>query len=189
MGCHTWFYKKLEQQPTKEEKINCFIEREKRFRAKVMDALENGGFSYGGDERDWYPFEDAEEAREYIELVDWKIENAPRYEDFREDYESIDWYRAACSNSCLSREQELYSGVEDYRYNDDVIMTKHNGEYYVEVEGYGDVFRYHEYGRVITSKEETYALLEEDNCVKYDNTYERVDDFWEKYPDGIIELG
>lgn len=181
MGCHTWFYK-LAHQPTEEEKIAVFIEKEKLFRGKVEEALSNGGFTYRGG-KEWYPFGDEAEAREHLELLDWFIENAPRYMEFKKDYDSIDWD----SETPMTKEQELYAAVDDY---DDGFMTiKHDGKYYVNVPEYVDVFRYHEYGKVLCSKEETYALLEDEKCVKYDRTYECVDEFWEKYPDGIIELG
>jgi hypothetical protein len=183
MGCHTWFYKLIDEQPTKEEKVRSFVERSLKFRGKLAEALKNGGFSYR-DGLDWYPFEGKDEALEYLSDLDWKIENAPRYEDFKSDYESIDWN----SGVPMTREQELYAAVEHYEPGD-LMTIEVNGKYYENVPEFGDVFRYHEYGKVLASKEETYKLLESDACWKDDRTYERVDAFWERYPDGIIKLG
>ena len=184
MGCHTWFYKLIDEQPTKEEKVRSFVEREKRFRSKIEEALSNGGFFYR-DGKDWYPFEDEEEAREHLQLLDWFIENSSRYEEFKDDYDSIDWN----SSEPITKEQELYAAVDDYSPDDLEMVFKYNGKYYENLPEYGDVFRYHEYGKVLESKEATYELLENEACWKDERTYERVDEFWEKYPDGIIALG
>ena len=184
MGCHTWFYKLIDEQPTKEEKVRSFVERSSKFRDKCCEALKNGGFSYR-DGKDWYPFEDEEEAREHLQLLDWFVENAYRYEEFKVDYDSIDWN----SGTPMTKEQELYAGVEDYSRDELNMVFKHNGKYYENLPEYGDVFRYREYGKILESKGATYELLEKDGCWKDGRTYELVDEFWEKYPDGIIELG
>ena len=183
MGCHTWFYKLIDEQPTKEEKVRSFVERFSKFRDKCREALKNGGFSYR-DGLDWYPYEDRKEVVKYLERLDWMIENASRYEDFKKDYDSIDWH------SCvpMTKEQELYAAV-DYYSQDDSIVIKHDGKYYMNVPAYGDAFRFHEYGKVLESKDATYKLLENETCWKDGRTYDLVDEFWEKYPDGIIELG
>ena len=184
MGCHTWFYKLIDEQPTKEEKVRSFVERSSIFRDKCCEALKNGGFSHRNG-KDWYPFEDEEEARWHLQLLDWFIENASRYEEFKDDYDSIDWN----SGETMTKEQELYAAVEDYSRDELEMVIKHNGKYYENLPEYGDAFRYHEYGKVLVSKEATYELLENKACWKDGRTYERVDEFWEKYPDGIIELG
>jgi hypothetical protein len=89
----------------------------------------------------------------------------------------------------LTKEQELYAAVENYSRDELEMVIKYNGKYYENLPEYGDAFRYHEYGKVLESKETTYELLEKAGCWKDDRTYKRVDEFWEKYPDGIIELG
>lgn len=184
MGCHTWFYKRLENQPTREEKIRSCVEHDERFRTQINDALKNGGFVYR-TEKTWYPFESEEKAREHVDLLDWRIANASHYEDFKADYDAIDWN----SGEALTREQELYAAVEDYTPLEFGDVVCHKGVYYENVPEYGDVFRYYEYGKVLESKEAMYELLENEGCWKDDRTYKRVGEFWEKYPDGIIELG
>ena len=183
MGCHTWFYKLLEKQPTKEEKIHSFIKHSSEFCDKCKEALKNGGFIYN-NKKDWYPFDSEEEVSEHINMLNWMIENAPKYEEFKSNYDSIDWN----SDIPLTKEQQLYIDVENYTL-DNAMVISHAGKYYENLSNYTDVFRYHEYGKILTSKEETYELLESNNCWKDDKTYEYVNEFWEKYPDGIIELG
>lgn len=183
MGCHTWFYKKIEPQPTRDDKISAFVKRRKNFRDKCVKALENKGFQYQ-DEKSWYPFYSELEVLERINLIDWQLENVDHYDDYKFDVDTL------TDEQNLTKEQELYCDVESYGYNAfSTNTTEHKGIYYEEVDHYFDAFRFHDYGRVLESKSETYKLLENENCKKWDDTYNLIDEFWQKYPDGIIELG
>ena len=184
MGCHTWFYRRMEHQPTREDKIRACVAGDERFKAKIEEALANGGFVYRGEKRTWYPFGSEEEARERVGLLEWRIANACRYEDFKEAYDSIDWG----SSEPLTREQELYAAVEHYKPGD-LMAIEINGKYYENVPEFGDVFRYHEYGKVLESMDETHALLNTLGYHEGDGVWKRVDVFWDRYPDGIIEFG
>ena len=44
MSCHTWFYKKVNPQPTREDKIKQFIEQSTEWCKKLEKALANNGF-------------------------------------------------------------------------------------------------------------------------------------------------
>ena len=57
MSCHTWFYKKVNPQPTREDKIKQFIEQSTEWCKKLEKALANNGF---------YPEEDGYIRREVI---------------------------------------------------------------------------------------------------------------------------
>jgi len=63
---------------------------------------------------------------------------------------------------------------------------------YIEDTGFHDVFRKYGYpeNKLFSLKETLeYINNPENNCTIYENTIERLEDFWINYPDGFIEFG
>ena len=186
MGCHTWFFKKVNPQPTREDKINQFIEQSSEWCKKIENALTNNGFDLE-DEDKWYPFTSKYAAQENLEKYKWMISNAYHYEDYA-DFESAD-------DKTLSKEEQLYMDIENWQapfedgkgYNS---LTIHiNGVYYSHVGKYYDIFRYNNYDTCVSSKDEMWNLITSNDIIINDDVKSKLKEFWTLYPDGVIYFG
>lgn len=80
-----------------------------------------------------------------------------------------------------------------WNHQDDENLTKYvDGKgFYIEV-GFHDIFRKYGYpSDKLFSLQETldYINNPENDCTIYENTIEKLEEFWGKYPDGMIEFG
>ena len=76
-----------------------------------------------------------------------------------------------------------------YKPTKQTTKVEHNGVYYEEVESYYDIFRIRSYPKkVLLSKEETlrYITNTEREIVMYEDSVDLLEEFWEKYPNGMI---
>ena len=186
MSCHTWFYKKVNPQPTREEKINQFIKQAEAWCQKIEKALVNNGFDLE-DEDKWYPFESKQSAQENLEKYKWMINNAYHYEDYS-NIKSDD-------DKTLSKEEQLYLDIENWQtssedgkdYNSLTIQI--NGIYYSNVSKYNDIFRYNNYDTYISSEDEMWDLLTSNNICISDDVRKKLKEFWLLYPEGLIYFG
>lgn len=169
MGCHTWFYKKIEK-PSYEE-MKQFILK------KYYDSVEglNKWINNPLDE-------------EYLEMssvyTEWTIEYLKQWRDV--DLRRIrlienDYCKVAVMNKYCS-------------YSDDILVPVNNNIYkdVSGVNGYHDVFRKYGYPNdMLFSLEETlnYINNTENECVIYENSIELIKKFWNEYPDGMIDFG
>lgn len=196
MGCHTWFYKKVKNQPTDEDKIRFFKERQTKWLNLLETAVKDGGFKYSyTDELEWYPYNNADEASKDIEKVKWMLENVDHFKDFEENYKMDEFLE--------TKESELYYTVvyvwkapidensKPVFEDDDVddLTVYRNGIYYSSVHRYDDCFRYHKYDTEVNSKETTFKLIEDNNIKITDDTRNKLEEFWTLYPDGLIMFG
>lgn len=186
MGCHSWFYKKVNPQPTREDKINQFIEQSTEWCKELEKALANNGFDWE-DEDKWYPFKSKDKVQENLEKYKWMIDNAHHYEDYA-DFESVD-------DKTLSKEEQLYLDVEDWQAPSedgdgyDSLTTHINGVYYSHVGKYYDIFRYNNYDTYVSSEDEMLDLLTSNNICISDDVKSKLKEFWTLYPDGLIYFG
>ena len=182
MGCHSWFYKKVNPQPTREDKINQFIEQSTEWCKELENALVNNGF-FHEDEDKWYPFKSKDKVQENLEKYKWMIDNANHYEDY------------ADVEKTLSKEARLYLDVEDWQApsedgNGFDTLTMHiNGVYYTHVDKYNDIFRYNNYDTYVLSEDEMWDLLTSNNICISDDVKSKLKEFWTLYPDGAIYFG
>ena len=189
MGCHSWFYKKVNPQPTREDKINQFIEQSTEWCKELEKALANNGFGWGDedDEDKWFPFESKDATQENLEKNKWMISNAHHYEDYA-NFESAD-------DKTLSKEEQLYLDVEDWQApsedgNGFDTLTMHiNGVYYSHVGKYYDIFRYNNYDTYVSSEDEMWNLITSNNIYISDDVKSKLKEFWSLYPDGVIYFG
>ena len=186
MGCHSRFYKKVNPQPTREDKINQFIEQAAAWCKKIETALANNGFDLE-DEDTWYPFESKQTAQENLEKYRWMINNAYHYED----YANI----KSDNDKTLSKEEQLYMDIEDWQapfedgkgYNSLTIQI--NGVYYSHVGKYYDIFRYNNYDTYVSSEDEMWNLITSNDIIINDDVKSKLKEFWTLYPDGVIYFG
>ena len=191
MGCYTWFYKKVKNQPTDEDKIRFFKNRQTKWLQRLETAVKDGGM-YPNEEDKWFPFNNENEVLKRIEEIKWMLENVVNFKDFEENFKN-DKYRG-------SKEATLYYMVvyqwkapidEDSRksYSNDEfddLTVLYNKEYYVNVRRYSDCFRYNGHVMVVDSKEETFKLIEDNNIEITDESKKKPEEFWTLYPDGLI---
>lgn len=187
MGCHSWFYKRVNPQPTREDKINQFIEQSTEWCKELEKALANNGSFPEEDGYVWYPFKSKDEVKKNLEKYKWMIDNAHHYEDYA-DFESAD-------DKTLSKEEQLYLDVEDWQApsededEDDSLTIHINGVYYSHVGKYYDIFRYNNYDTYVSSEDEMWDLITSNNICISDDVKSKLKEFWSLYPDGVIDFG
>ena len=185
MGCHSWFYKKVNPQPTREDKINQFIEQSTEWCKELENSLANNGF-FHEDEDKWYPFKSKDKVQKNLDRYKWMIDNAHHYEDYA-DAESDD--------KTISKEEQLYLDVEDWQApsedgNGFDTLTMHiDGVYYTHVGKYDDIFRYNNYDTYVSSEDEMWNLITFNNIIISDDAKSKLKEFWTLYPDGAIYFG
>jgi len=81
--------------------------------------------------------------------------------------------------------------VAVYNKQPEISFMTESG-FFIEHEGYHDLFRKGGYPDIkLYSLEETLEYIndEENNCRVFENTVERLEEFWKECPDGAIEFG
>ena len=159
MGCHTWFYRKIER--TQEEAKQSCLQNLKRSRNLAWKIYKNPTSYYGIN---WETTK--EEQLYYIKYLNRQIRMV--------------------SNNLCSR------AVWDRQNDEDLTEYIEGKGLYIEDTGFHDVFRKYGYpDDKLFSLQETlnYINNPENACVTYDKTFERLNEFWNKYPDGMIEFG
>lgn len=194
MGCHTWFYKKVKNQPNDNDKIKFYKDRMTKFLGRLKSAIKDGGFKYPHTNKlDWYPYKNKKEVLKAIEGLKWMLENVDHFKDFEENYKNDVMLK--------TKESELYysvvytwkapidedSGETDDEFDDLTVL--YNGEYYSSVRRYDDCFRYYKYDTYVDSREATFKLIEDNNIEITDETRNKLEEFWTLYPDGLIMFG
>ena len=167
MGCHTWFYKKVKGPDTDKmyQTVVKRVQKEIEFLKRLIDDRE----SIDADLLEAYPEWTPEFANQNIPIwqgiLDQALDRTLQFEKLCEYY-------------------EIWSpGLKHY--------VEGKG-WFDEVDGFHDEFRKYGYpDDRLYSLEETLAYIEnpENNCTVYETTKRRLKEFWEKYPEGMIEFG
>lgn len=158
MGCHTWFYRKIER-TQKEAKESC-LEYLKYSRNLGWKIYKNPNGYLGIN---WQISK--EEQLRYIHLLNRQI-------------------RMVSNNYCQK-------AVWNHQNDEDLVEYVDGKGLYIEA-GFHDVFRKYGYpDDKLFSLKETLEYINNplNNCVTNDNTLKWLNEFWEKYPDGMIEFG
>lgn len=171
MGCHTWFFKRADPQPTWEEVKNFkldYIDRSIELHQQMIDG------TLDPDMAEAYPEWNKECGERYI----------PIYERMRRMVEKDLCKLAVCHG---------------YSYNDNLTHFSNEKEvfYYEDNTLPHDLFRIGGYpDDLLFSFEETLDFIERYNKkydyeVKFDRLdgMQRLKDFWNEHPDGMIHFG
>lgn len=164
MGCHTWFYKVAEKQYTIDEFKKLIVDM-LNDNIDLANQLSNGKLDK--DIAEAYPEWDA----------DLGDASKKKYESMQNDIKTNDYTL-----------KQLYDQYFDMMYEEILL---HNGLFYEETE-YHDLFRVTGYPQSrLTTKDETFNFINDltNNCTIYDKTTKLLEEFWMKYPDGLIEFG
>ena len=169
MGCHTWFYKRLENPPSKEEMVS------------KLSTLFNEELNYIKNNPYKDEFGDSLTNEEYTYKLNF-FENCLKVVT-----DNIEFYDENFDDKKITIES-LYC---HFSYDD--IILYHKGKFYVDSDEYHDLFRKYGYpDDVLESYQETldYINNPDNNCIiYYDGCYDKLKEYWEKYPDGIICFG
>jgi hypothetical protein len=176
MGCHTWFYNKVNR-PI-EEARRLAIEEIEKDRKSWQEIVDNDYSGVGLE--DWRQWEKDGPGEGHIENWIKVLERQKRMVE-----------KGFCNAAVYNRQPGITRVIDD--------------ELYQEVEGsYHDVFRRSYTDDVIKSFDEAIEYLEEnDDKIRYAKTIfdktpreeskaeaiERLKKFWEEYPEGIIIFG
>lgn len=194
MGCHTWFYKKVNPQPTREDKVSQFIERTRERVCRLEKALSNNGFGWDNKEP-WFPYNSRDSVERMVDEYKWALDNADHYENYS-DIKSAE-------DEIPSKEEKLYNSVENWLapldedcWDFGIKNSKFDertkcidGIYYSRVDRYDDIFRYHNYGAYVLSEDEMRKLIDDNKIIVNDKAKKKLKEFWNLYPDGMIYFG
>lgn len=195
MGCHTWFYKKVNPQPTEEDKIQQFLTETKSFRQKLVNALENGGFEYDVNKKEWYPYHTREDVEKAIADIDWMLQHVNEYKKFDPNiYSGIDYEIGfdlfeSVNHWLATIDDDSRDDVWDKNAKYDDLTMSIDGIYYSNVRRYDDIFRYHNYDSYVMSEDEMWGLIEDNNIEITEGVKDKLKEFWSLYPDGMIYFG
>lgn len=159
MGCHTWFYRKIERSQ-EEAKQSCLstLKRNRNLAWKIYKRPQ----TYFG--------------------IDWNTTKEKQLKSIKIYNRQI----KAVSNNYYQR------AVWNYQRDDNLTKYVDGKGLYIEDTGFHDTFRRGDYpDDKLFSLAETLEYINnpENKCQVYENTIERLEDFWSKYPDGMIEFG
>jgi len=186
MGCHTWFYRRVAEQPSDSELIAQFTEEWTKTVQEYESYVKNGGIDRAGD---WGAFESEGALIKTIQNLKWMLANASSFRNFKSYFEAD-----LEAETELHKEGELYYQVV-YEWKaptldgDSSLTTFVDGIYYREIRKYHDLFRSNKYDTILKTKEETLKFLKENHISISKENKGKLLKFWEDYPDGLIELG
>lgn len=166
MGCHTWFYKKIEN--ISDDNVRKTVIKGIQSELDFLDKLINDRNSLDKKLLESYP--------------EW----TPGYA--KENITHWNKVMDSVKNNTIDKE-ELYDYYCDW--DSDLIDFVEGRGWYKQTE-YHDIFRKYGYPEdKLFSLEETLSYINntENNCDVYDYTNEKLKEFWNKYPDGMIYFG
>ena len=190
MGCLTWGYKRMNPQPTDEQLTkklkDCCIDNYNF----CKDIVKNNKHVLDDKYEDtYYPFKSLEHAKTELINYKWAVDNCEHSDDYKVNYEND------IKNNVdpLSIEAELYIKKYSPYYEESLIIyDEQTHAFYMETdEGYGNnMFRCYDYSQEnLHSREETLALIENNNNTVDEVNIDKINEFWNKYPDGLIDFG
>ena len=159
MGCHTWFYRKIER-TQKEAKQSCL--KKLIYDEKLnINILENRSFNG----IDWSNYTE-EELIKFDTILKRKI-------------------RMVKNNLC---QKTVWNNQNDKELT---VYVEGKG-LFIEDTGFHDVFRKYGYpdDKLFSLKESLdYINNTNNDCVIYEDTVQRLTEFWNKFKNGMIEFG
>ena len=165
MGCHTWAYKRVEA-PSFENMKGFVLKSYKDSSDNLQKWIDN-------------PQDD-----EYLDMLkhykDWTIEYIKHWREVNKRRIRL-IENGFCKEAIINRYCSFSNDHIEY----------YNGKFYKEI-GFHDMFRKYGYPNdKLFSLQETldYINNPENKCTVYENTIERLKEFWNKYPDGMIDFG
>lgn len=159
MGCHTWFYKRSDR--TLDECKAHLLAHLKQSVATYEGILSDPHYE-GIDWQEWYPEWGTEHYQDELNKV-------------RKNIEALE--SGAMSEDEIKRRQPDL----DFRFIHGVLY---------EDAGYHDLFRIHDYpADFLYSLEECLAYIDRRGCVTYEYTNDKLEEFWEKHPGGLVKFG
>lgn len=167
MGCHTWFYKKTDT--ASDDEIKKIMLERCGNEIDFLDRLINKRESIDKDLLEGYP--------------EWTPEWAENQKPFWLDLIE------STKNNTITKD-ELYDYYSSW--SDGLTVYVDGKGFYVECGDFHDEFRKYGYpDDKLFSLRETldYINNPQNECTVYENTIERLNEFWETYPDGLIEFG
>lgn len=169
MGCHTWFYKELK----KPDLTNFEIKN------KIINNIENVTLPFLNK-----LLKETSDKKEEIEL--------------KEEIYLTKIHLKQIIDISLKDEYKLLHAYYDML---DINFTSYNGKFYENTE-YQDIFRHRNYeAPTLTSLNDTLEFIKIHNCkgncyfdkndklINEEINFDKLKEFWNKYPNGIIEFG
>lgn len=170
MGCHTWCYRKIEvsYEEAKEKVLEVYKESFKTYLNWINNPLD----------------------MEYLNL----LSVYPEYTyDYIYEQNEITFRKIGIIEKGLCKEAVMHKFAQ---YSEEIMEYIPGKGMYVEVGGYHDLFRKYGYpeDKLFSLQESLDYINNPDNkCDIYDDgnysTVKYLNEFWSKYPDGMIDFG
>ncbi len=165
MGCHTWFYKRIDHNPE-------YAHVQSYVAAKIKESVDLN--------QKWV---DDPQDPEYLEMSLIYTEWTPEYikhclELYSRQLRMVE--KGLCKEAVFYK----YCSYKDYTY----VPGK---GFYIEAD-YHDLFRHYSFNDTkLFSMEETVAFITDHKnaCTFEDYTERKLIEFWNKHPDGMIDFG
>ena len=213
MGCHTWTYKPVKVQPTEQDKIAYFQKDAQHMMSAISMVIDGTYWDTFGEmnksleqlkeTQPFYPYNSIDDAEKAFHDWKWFYENSEKYKQYKHCVQDDINNKVPV----FSRESELYQMVMNWKapvdndskvdYSDSqvdelTIFDEQTGLYYTSVHRYNDMFRYYDYEQDnIHSLQETLELIKTNSTKAelYDDSMNKINEFWREYPDGLIQFG
>ena len=202
MGCHTWFYKakQITNEDYQKAKIVVIkqLEEHKNYCIKVNKFYNSITFK-----------ESILSAKNTLtDIKQIIIKSKEIFGDvWKDDLYFIDFMNYSpnyikdiintpkvCDRQINAIKKNYYKCAVIMRYFDSYEIDKKNNKIYIGVDDFHDVFRKYGYpDDKLFSYDETIKYIENEKNECYvrdkEHTYKQLKDFWDKYPDGMINFG
>ena len=165
MGCHTWFYKRVEVDF--EVMRNFVLETYQKSVERLDKWISNP------NDKDYLLMVDA--------YPEWTIEFVKNWRDTEARKMSL-VKNGLCREAVINKYCSFSKGISRYVKGKGIFMEC----------GYHDIFRKYGYpDDMLFSYDETLEYIDypANDCQVYEGTLERLKEFWDKYPDGMIDFG
>lgn len=170
MGCHTWFKKKIET-PTIEEMKRAIGE------IYMSEILSYQSVLSGKDSVE----------REFIrEFIEGEDELTNDVDEFCRE-QILDLKKRSNLKDIDALKSEY---TEAIHLNENRMICEIDGVWYETIDEFFDVFRSNKWETILKSREETLEFVGGEGNVRLgEDSLQKLEEFWKKYPDGLIELG
>lgn len=183
MGCHTWFYIPIEFEITEKEVLDQYRKTAEWSYTLAVKELKLRGVNFVYDTE---VYDELAISNKHVERLRYTWTDSS-IDDIKEHMKvHLDSYYS------LDTPEGIQDAYNSYEF-DDGIIRYYNGKFYEHTKDSPyDLFRVGNYPEIVlTSYVDAIEYIKslDDKVIVYDFTYEKLQEFFNTYPEGIIDFG